>query len=287
MSDERSATTNKEYKDRLFCFIFGSEEHKEWTLSLYNAINGSHYTDASLIEFNTLKEVLYLKMRNDTSFLISDILSVYEHQSSYNPNMPLRLLGYVDDLFAGYVKRNKFNKYGEKLIMLPIPKLVVLYNGIIEKEDEVFLKLSDSFDEKHRTESDVEVRVRMLNVNYGHNKELMEACRPLSEYSWFINEIRNNQNTQDLKTSIDLAIQTMPEDWGLKGFLVGHKAEVEGMLDTEYNEAEVKELFKEEGRQEGIQEGYEQGRKEREALKSEIEIMREKINQLELLLASK
>ena len=87
-------TVNKEHKDRLFNYIFGSEENREWTLSLYNAVNGSHYTDASLIEFNTLKEVLYLSMRNDTSFIISGILYLYEHQSSFNPNMPGALTKY-------------------------------------------------------------------------------------------------------------------------------------------------------------------------------------------------
>ena len=95
MSNETTEHVNREYKDRLFTFIFGSEQNREWTLSLYNAVNGSHYTDASLIRFNTLKDMLYMEMRNDTSFLISDVLSVYEHQSTPNPNMPLRLLQYV------------------------------------------------------------------------------------------------------------------------------------------------------------------------------------------------
>ena len=76
-----NVTVNKEYKDRLLNFIFGSEENKEWTLSLYNAINHSNYTDKDAIEFNTIKEVLYLGMHNDTSFLISDMMQIYEHQS--------------------------------------------------------------------------------------------------------------------------------------------------------------------------------------------------------------
>ena len=173
---------NREYKDRLFTFIFGREENREWTLSLYNAVNGSHYTDASLIEFNTLKDVLFMGMRNDTSFLISDVLSVYEHQSSYNRNMPLRMLDYVSDLYTGYIAKNKINRYRNTLIELPTPKLVVFYNGKTEAEDEVTLKLGDSFDKEHRREADVEVRVRMLNVNYGRNRALMDACKPLDEY---------------------------------------------------------------------------------------------------------
>ena len=102
---------NEKHKDRLFNFIFGQEENREWTLSLYNAINGSNYTDASLIEFNTLEGVLYMNMKNDTSFIISGIWNVYEHQSSFNPNMPYRMLEYIVELFSGYVKVNKLNKY--------------------------------------------------------------------------------------------------------------------------------------------------------------------------------
>ena len=234
---------NREYKDRLFTFIFGREENREWTLSLYNAVNGSHYTDASLIEFNTLKDVLFMGMRNDTSFLISDVLSVYEHQSSYNRNMPLRMLDYVSDLYTGYIAKNKINRYRNTLIELPTPKLVVFYNGKTEAEDEVTLKLSDSFDKEHRSEADVEVRVRMLNVNYGRNRALMDACKPLDEYSWFMARIRENQKHHNIVKAVKRAINEMPKDFAIKEFLIVNKEEVEGMLDTEFNEEEVWQMF--------------------------------------------
>jgi len=125
-------TVSREYKDRLFNFIFGSEENKAWTLNLYNAVNGTSYTDPGLISINTIKEVLYLGMHNDVSFLIAGEINLYEQQSSYNPNMPLRLLQYLGNLFEKYITERNLNKYGSTLIMLPVPKLVVFYNG--EKE---------------------------------------------------------------------------------------------------------------------------------------------------------
>ena len=244
---------NREYKDRLFNFTFGREENKDWTLSLYNAVNGSDYKDSSCIEFNTLTDVLFMGMRNDTSFIIADIMSVYEHQSSFNPNMPLRLLQYVGDLYSGYISRNKLNKYGRALISLPTPKLVVFYTGTDDQEDETILRLSDAFGESTRDQSDIEVRVRMINVNYGRNKTLMDACKPLAEYSWFINEIRKNQGKgHSLEVAVDAALEEMPRDYVIRSFLMVHKQEVHGMLDTEYNEAEVMELFKEDGRKEGL-----------------------------------
>nr|WP_297703269.1 hypothetical protein [uncultured Butyrivibrio sp.] len=140
MSEEK-VNVNLKYKDRLFNFIYGSPENRKWTLSLYNAVNSSDYKDEDKIEFNTIKEALYLGMHNDTSFLISDIISIFEHQASYNPNMPVRMLQYLGHLYEGYIIRNKLNKFGSALLELPVPKLVVFYNGLTDVEDEVILNL--------------------------------------------------------------------------------------------------------------------------------------------------
>ncbi len=264
MSEEiNKVTVNKEYKDRLFNFIFGSPENKKWTLSLYNAINGSNYTDENAIEINTIKEVLYLGMHNDTSFLLSDTVNVYEHQSTYNPNMPLRQLQYLGSLYEGYIAKNKLNKFGDELLELPVPKLVVFYNGLTEKEDERILYLSDSFKGKNRNEADVEVRVKMLNINYGHNKELLEACRPLFEYSWLIDKIRQYLKTMERENAVNRAIDEVPEDFVLKPFLKEKKAEVFSMLLTEYNEEEVMELFRADGERKGRKEGEKIGDEKR------------------------
>lgn len=58
---------NREYKDRLFKYIFGREENKAWALSLYNAINGTNYTDENSIELTTIDDALYMGMKNDVS----------------------------------------------------------------------------------------------------------------------------------------------------------------------------------------------------------------------------
>ena len=267
---KKETHVNEQHKDRLFNFIFGRPENREWTLSLYNAVNGSNYTDASLIEYNTLENVLYIAMKNDTSFIISGTLNVYEHQSTYNPNMPLRLMEYVVELFSGYIKSNKHNKYGTSLIKLPTPKLVVFYNGIDrETEDECILKLSDSFDASLGTDADIEVRVRMLNVNDGRNKKLMEACKPLEEYAWFVGKIREIKNEiLSVEETVERAISAMPHEFVIRDFILKHRAEVCGMLDTEYNEEEIRELFMEDGRRE------ERANTEREKARADAEKQR-------------
>ncbi len=250
---------NKEHKDRLFVFIFGSEENREFTLSLYNAINQSHHTDAQAIQITTIGDILYLGMRNDISFIISDQMNLFEHQSTFNPNMPVRLLQYVGHLYEQYIVKNDLYIYGKKIVMLPVPKLVVFYNGQDEKPDEMLLKLSNSFPEN--ADSDIEVKVRMLNINYGKNKALMDACSPLREYAWFIEKIRHNES-QGMATleAIDNAITDTPESFILSRFLRAHRAEVKGMLMQEYDEAKIRNMSWEEGREQGREEGREQGR---------------------------
>jgi hypothetical protein len=251
----------------LFNFIFGSEEHKDWTLSLYNAVNHTNYTDPSVIEFTTIRETLYLGMHNDVSFLISSLLNLYEQQSSYNPNMPVRLLQYAGNMYEQFIVINKKNKYGKTLIKLPVPKLVVFYNGPDERPEEETLNLSDAFPEELRDASDIQVRVRMFNVNMGKNDDLMTTCKPLAEYAWIVDTIRKNEamlrdtveREKVLDIAIDRTIDAIPDDFVTRTYLEAHRAEVKGMLLTEYNEAKAMELFREEGREEGRAEGRAQG----------------------------
>ena len=263
-------TGNHQFSDRLFNFIFGSEEHKDWTLSLYNAVNHTNYTDPSVIEFTTIRETLYLGMHNDVSFLISSLLNLYEQQSSYNPNMPVRLLQYAGNMYEQFIVINKKNKYGKTLIKLPVPKLVVFYNGPDERPEEETLSLSDAFPEELRDASDIQVRVRMFNVNMGKNDDLMTTCKPLAEYAWIVDTIRKNEamlrdtveREKVLDIAIDRTIDAIPDDFVTRTYLEAHRAEVKGMLLTEYNEAKAMELFREEGREEGRAEGRKEGRAE-------------------------
>ena len=258
--DDHGEPVQREYKDRLFNLLFGSEENKAWTLSLYNAINQSHYDDASQIQIISIREVMYLSMHNDVSFMVSGEINLYEQQSTFNPNMPLRLLQYAGNLYERYVTEHKLNKYGARRLVLPAPRLVVFYNGTLDKEDETLLRLSDSYPPGKN--GDIEVTVRMININYGRSEATLKACEPLREYAWLVEEIRKNMKIMEIEKAVDQAIAMIPPDYVIKAFLEEHRAEVKGMLLTEYNEAVTMEMFKEEGRAEGREEGRLEGRVE-------------------------
>ena len=247
---------NRKHKDRLFTFLFGKKGNKAWTLSLYNAVNNTHYTDPDIIEFTTMEDAVYMGMKNDISFILCHVMNVYEQQSTYNRNMPVRQLMYAAKLYDKYIQQKKLNLYGKKLVRLPVPKLVAFYNGT-EGENDQILKLSDAFIQAgNPAQADIEAKVRMVNINYGKNESLLSSCRPLEEYAWLVWQIRENQRTMGIEDAVDKAIQDMPENFEIQEFLIGHRAEVKDLCITEYNEAETMQMIREEGREEGRQEGY-------------------------------
>ena len=253
MEEERRI--NREYKDRLFKFIFGNPEKKEWTLSLYNAMNGSHYTDPEAITLNMIEDAVYMGMKNDVSFLIADTFNLYEHQSSFNPNMPMRFLIYAGMLYDKYTETNEdYHRYSSVQQKAPTPKCVCFYNGTRQMGERAVLRLSDSF--APDTDSDIEVTVTMVNINYGYNSALLEACKPLGDYAYFVHDVRARQKTmRSLEKAIDAAIENLSNDSVMKPFLLANRAEVKSMFITEYNEerhiADLEAEFKAEGRAEG------------------------------------
>ena len=134
--------------------------------------------------------------------------------------------------------------------MLDVYQLVVFYNGTEEHPDETILKLSDAY--LGGVKGDIEVAVRMLNINVGQNKKLFDACKPLQEYAWIVDRIRTYSKQMSREEAIDKTLAEIPDSFQLRHLLLKHKAEVKGMILTEYDEEDVMNGFKEEGRKEGI-----------------------------------
>ena len=267
--NKKTFQVNREHKDRLFRLIFGTEENKQNLLCLYNALNNSHYQDVDGFEFTTLSDVIYMGMKNDVSILIQSKMVLYEHQASYNPNMPLRGFLYIAKLYEKYIEENQLNIYGKKLIKLPTPEYVVFYNGMEEQAEEAVFRLSDAFMTDKEIEG-YEWSVRILNVNYGKNKEIMEKCKPLQDYAILVDRIRENIakgcSTQD---SVDKAVVQCIQENILAEFLRKHRAEVLNVCLTEYDEEKVLQSIREEEREEGRKE--ERARTEEERVKAEKE----------------
>ena len=244
-------THNRQYKDRLWRMVFNN---KEDLLQLYNAINHTDYQNPDDLEVNTLEDVLYLSMKNDVSFLVGGTMNLYEHQSTFNPNMPLRGVFYFSRLYEGYVADNNLMIYHEKRVRLPKPKYIVFYNGTKNQPDSMELKLSDCFENTDNEAPCLECTATMLNINYGHNQELMKHCRRLEEYSIFVQCVREYiQSEPSVEDALEKAIDTCIHQDVLADFLKKHRAEVLEMILTTYNKKLHEKTLRREGRDEGIQ----------------------------------
>ena len=214
-------------------------------------------------------------MKNDISFIIDDRLSLFEHQSSYNPNMPLRGFLYFARHFEKYIEENEVDIYGKKLIELPTPKFIVFYNGDGMEEERTVLRLSDSFIHA-KEKACMELEAEVLNINYGNNKELMESCRPLMEYSYFVQKVKDYSNVHERDKAIELAVNDCIKEDILKEILIKNRAEVVDMLLTEYDEEKririmTKQIEIERQRTEEAKQRAERERQEKEEAKQRAE----------------
>lgn len=239
---------NRTYKATIFAMLFEDKEH---LLELYNAISGKHYTNPEMLEINTLENAIYMAMRNDISFLIDARLSLYEHQSTYSPNLPLRFLLYISALYSSMTR--EANLYGTKPIELPPPRFVIFYNGKVEQPDRQILKLSDLYTIKE--ECSLELEAVMLNVNSGHNKELMEMSHTLWEYAEYTARVREYAEVMELEEAVERAIKECIQEGILKEFLEKNRAEAKNMSIFEYDQEKHIKQEREEAWEEGKKAG--------------------------------
>jgi len=247
-----------DYKSRIFIMIFSD---KRRLLKLYNAMSRKNYTDPELLTINTLENAIYMSMQNDLSFLIDLRLSLYEHQSTYNPNMPLRFLLYLSDLYSKLTKN--MNLYGSKKLQIPPPRFVVFYNGRDKRPDYEEFRLSDLYTIQSETVS-LELIVEVFNINKGHNTELVETCLDLQDYVEYTHRVRTYAEELPIEEAVEKAINECIQEGILKDFLESNRSEAIKVSIYEYNEQEHMRMEREDafedGRKAGLGEGLETGR---------------------------
>lgn len=248
-SKEPEVVVNARQKDTVFRILF---KDKKNLLQLYNALNDSEYTDAEKLEIVTLESAIYMSMKNDVAFVLDHRLYLYEHQSTYNPNMPLRDLFYVSNEFQKLIGDKK-SLYASKAVRIPVPRFVVFYNGTPKRPEREWLKLSDLYEVSEENPM-LELQVLMLNLNEGNNKELKEKCRCLEEYMLYVGRIRYYAAHCDtLQEAVERAISDCIEEGILEDFLRTHKAEAMTVSIFEYDEEKELRLYREAEREVGIE----------------------------------
>jgi len=254
--EEPQVTINRKQKDTIFRRLFND---KKKLLELYNALNNSHYTNEDELTIETLENAIYMTMKNDVAFVLDFHLHLYEHQSTYNPNMPLRDLFYVSSEYQKLVRG--VSLYSSKKVKIPAPRFVVFYNGIEKRPEREIMKLSDLY-EVTETDPALELQVLVLNINEGNNVDLREKCRILNEYMLYIERIRFYMKNQNLsiQEAVEYAVEDCIKEGILADFLTRHKSEAINMSIFEYDEEKEMRLFGEAERSLGFECGMERGR---------------------------
>lgn len=249
------AQSVRQHKDRVFRLIY---KDKKNFLELYNALNGTKYDNPEKLIVTTLESAIYLGMKNDVSYLVYDELVLYEHQSTINPNMPLRDLLYVAHIYSDLTKDE--NMFGSTLIKLPAPKFIVFYNGTEEIPEQSELLLSDAYESSEEKPA-LELSVKVLNVNHGCNKELMEKCKSLRDYAIFVKKSRMYSQEMDLEEAIELAITECIQEGVLSDLFRKQRAEVVNVSLFEFNEDLYRKCIEEDARAAGMRAGMKEGMK--------------------------
>ncbi len=242
------------YKDGLFRFYMREPEN---SLSLCQA-----FTDLELaledIRECTLESVMFHSRRNDLSlFLRNRLFTFFEHQSTQNENMPVRMLLYLAAVYQSILPGNFI--YRAKRFPCPAPRFFMLYNGTDPFPDKKVMKLSDAFP----MEGDVELTVTAYNINYDEHNELLNRCRPLHDYSLFVHRVGENRSRGiALDQAILQAIKECRADGIMADFLEKHHGEVFDMVSLKWDEDEAKKFYESEARAEGRNEGMSEGKSE-------------------------
>jgi predicted transposase/invertase (TIGR01784 family) len=259
---------NRNYKDSVFVDLFAKDiTAKENFVSLYNALHETNL-DYKTTEVKPvmIEQVLYMKYYNDIAMLIDNkIVVLIEHQSTINENMPFRILEYIARIYEKVVKTK--NKFGKKLVKIPLPEFYVFYNG---KEDfplEKTLKLSDAFilPEKEYSADFInfplEITVKVVNINVDKGNPILKRCKILDQYSEFIELVRKSidSGTDDPFTT---AISQAVNEGFLSDYLARKSTEVENMLMTEYDYDTDIAVQREEAYEDGLSKGISQGIKQ-------------------------
>ena len=256
MTEKRDNVAVK-YKDNVFCMLY---REKENLLDLYNALRGSNYTNVDDLQVTTLNGGSYMKYKNDASFLLCMSLYMFEQQSSKNPNMPLRFLHYVSDVFRELFSNSMLHR--RSMIKIPVPHFVTFYNGLekwIEDEDEI--RLSDMY-EIPSDNPELELKVRVININ--KDVHILNKCKTLRDYMTFVNKVRFKMGVEgdDVRIAVTEAMDECIDEDILVDFFEQHREEVVEVSIYDYDEEKVRKTLVDEAVEEIVGKVVDEAKKE-------------------------
>lgn len=256
-----TAKLNREYRDSVFRMLFND---KKKLIELYNAVFDTDYGPDTPIDIKTIEDVLFVHMKNDIAFTLDNkFIVLTEHQSTVNPNMPVRNLIYLSTILQKMYKKAEF--YQTVPLPLPQPEFIVFYNGSRKMPEYQELKLSDSFLGQKKEKYALDLTVKVFNINIKEDEGILARSATLSQYSRLVEKIKTAALDGEVSERImSLIFKECINEGILPEFLTEHGLEVINMLFKEFTEEEREELYTQSGYKMGLADGLEQGRAEGE-----------------------
>lgn len=244
-NDKLLPAVSRQYKDMVFRKLFSNETH---ILHLYNAVMDSSYETLDRFEVTGTENPIYIGMRNDVAFIADFHVHIYEHQSTINPNMPLRDLFYVAQLYGKYLANN--NIFSSVPVEIPAPNFIVFYNGKQKQPETMCYRLSDLYAVKKKP-FQLDLVVKVININVGCNEELMDRCEELRGYQIFVEKVRKYRTEMKLTDAVDRAVKECIQEDILKTFFMEHRKEIVTMSLWEFDQEKYDAMLVEEGKMRG------------------------------------
>ena len=256
-------TENREYKSDVFSLIMGVPRY---ALQTYNILNHTELDNPDEVKMERLESGISLSRRNDASFIVNADLNFYEHQSTYNPNMPLRGLIYFVGAMKDFIKGRDL--FGRTQIKIPVPHFVVFYNGLELRPEVEYLKLSDSF-MKPTDDPDLELKCVVYNINKGYNTDMISNCEALRGYMMFVEQVRKyDAKADDPEDAVEKAIQYCIDHNVLRDFFIENREEVSKMAIIDMTWEKREPIIRREEREKGISIGERRGEQRGERRKT-------------------
>ena len=274
---------NREYRSDVFSMLMADKKN---ALQVYNALNGTRYDDPELVEIHTMDKGVSLSIRNDSAIVVDSSLSLYEHQSTVCPNMPLRSLFYVSNILRRMTKDEDI--FGSGRIPIPLPRFAVFYNGTKDMPCEWEERLSDAFLKK-TDKPELELVCKVYNINQDKGKKLLDSCTILHDYMMFVDYVRLYLQENELRDAINAAIDRCIQEEIQPDFFKENREEILRMAELDFTferrlELGVKSALKQ-GKEEGWAEASEIINKKDEQLKEMDVQLNEKDEEIKRLKA--
>ena len=219
---------NRQYQDSVFVRLFSTFIDK--LLSVCKALNPAITSED--IELIKLENTLYAGIKNDISCKVENrLIFLIEHQSTINENMPLRCLQYIGRIFEKILEMK--DRYARLLIKIPTPEFYVFYTGNENLPAIQELKLSDAFIQETETPQ-LELIVKVINLNSKENDKLLNECSILKEYTEFVRIVKEYRVKYG-KEGYDKAIRYCIKHGILKDFIAENAKESGELLGYAQN----------------------------------------------------